>query len=74
MAFYNVTVKTIRAGSITSIGIYRPSMTSIMVTSCGFCANIGTITLKAEGGIIYSNLTRNGTQFVIDDMCISFGQ
>jgi len=74
MAFCNVTMKTIRDGSIKSIGICRPSMTFIMVTSCGFCANIGTITLETEGGIIYSNLTRNGTQFVIDGMCISFGQ
>ncbi|CAF1083574.1 unnamed protein product [Adineta steineri] len=69
----NVTMKTIRSGSVTSIITFRALTTTEIADSCGFCTSIDTITFEIVGGITGSDLTQNGTQFIIDNLCISFG-
>ena len=67
-----VTMKTIMDGSITSTGIYEVMTGYPTYIYCTFCTNIDTITLHSEGGIPRANATQNGTQFIIDNLCISF--
>ncbi len=69
----NVTIKTIRAGSTTSTNGYIIMTSFPFHVYCLFCTNIDTITLQATGGIPHTNYTQNGTQFIIDNLCISFG-
>ncbi|CAF1119292.1 unnamed protein product [Adineta steineri] len=69
----NVTMKTNRSGSVTSIVTLRALTTTKITDSYGFCTNIDTITFEIVSGITGSDLTQNGTQFIIDNLCISFG-
>ena len=70
--YLNVTMKTIRAGSGTSIGTYTVMTSSPIYVWCNFCTNIDTMTLETKDGIPHANYTQNGTELIIDDLCISF--
>jgi hypothetical protein len=69
----NITMKTIRANSTTSIGVYTVMTTMGVTVYCNFCTDIDTMTLSAEGGTPNPDYIQNGTQFIIDNLCISFG-
>jgi len=69
----SVKMKTIRAGSTTSTGVYTAMTSYPTYIYCNFCTNIDTITLEASGGIPHNGFSQNGTQFIIDNLCISFG-
>ncbi|CAF1287301.1 unnamed protein product [Adineta steineri] len=68
----NIVVDTFSNGWITSGGQVSLSTTYQTKFSCGFCTNTDTITFYTDGSI-GSNLTQNGTQFIIGKLCISFG-
>jgi hypothetical protein len=68
----NVTMRTIRAGFITSTNVYVTSPVHTIFVNCTFCTNIDTITLQAESGTPLASLAQNGTQFIINSLCISF--
>jgi hypothetical protein len=70
----SLTMKTIRAGSTTSVGVYTLQVSTKYTIACSFCTNIDTITIASSGGTPHANYTQNGTQFIIDSLCISFGQ
>ncbi len=71
--FLIVTMTTIRANFITSTSVYTAMTSYATYIYCNFCTNIDTIILQAEGGIPHANFTQNGIQFIIDNLCISFG-
>jgi hypothetical protein len=69
----SITMSTYRAGSLTSSGTYTTATTFQYVIQRSFCTNIDTMTFQAQGGTPNINLPENGTQLVIDNLCISFG-
>ena len=69
----NITVNIMRAGSISTLGTYSTMTTSRLLVYCLNCTNIGTIILQASNGASHSSTTQNSTQYIIDDLCISFG-
>jgi len=68
----NVKMKTIRDGSITTSGVYTAMTSYATYIYCNFCTDIDTITLQVGEGIPHANFTQNGTEFIIDNLCISF--
>lgn len=71
--YLSVTMKTLRAGSMTSAGTYTAMTSYPTYISCNFCTNIDTMTLQTSGGIPHIGFAQNGTQLIIDNLCISFG-
>ena len=62
-----------RSGSYrmgTSITVFVGNSTTLQCTSC---TNIDTIVMSSSGGIPYAGLSQNGTEMVLDNLCISFG-
>jgi hypothetical protein len=51
---------------------YSFRSTSIYLITCPLCINIDTISLFATGGSTRADLPQNGTQFIIDNLCVSF--
>ena len=67
-----VIMRTLRNGIETSLGIFilNPNMR----IACSFCTDTDTITFVPQGGVPRFNTTQNGTQFMVDNLCISFGR
>lgn len=71
--YLNVTIKTIRNGFITSVSVFSAMTEYPTTVFCFLCTNIDALVLQSDGGIPSTNYVPNGTQFIIDDLCISFG-
>lgn len=69
-----VIVKTIRNGTVTSIGNFSLMTTSSVNIWCDFCTNVDTMTFEPRGGIINPIYPQNGSEFIVDNLCISFGR
>lgn len=70
-----VIVKTIRNGIITTIGNFTLGTTYVSRIHCSFCDNVDTMTFESWGGIILnSTYPQNGSEFIVDNLCISFGR
>ncbi|CAF1344510.1 unnamed protein product [Adineta ricciae] len=69
----NISIALFRLGSFrlgTSRTVFAANST---LFQCTVCTNIDTIVLSAGSGTPYSGLSQNGTEMVIDNLCISFG-
>ncbi|CAF1238133.1 unnamed protein product [Adineta steineri] len=67
-----ITMITLKAGQITSTKTITAMTTNTTYVHCSLSTSIDTILLLANGGIPMANFTQNGTQFVIDNLCITF--
>ena len=69
-----IIVKTIRNGTVTSVGNFTLMTTYSMRIWCDFCTDVDTMTFEPYDGIINPTYPQNGTDFIVDDLCISFGR
>lgn len=69
-----VIVKTIRNGIITTIGNFSLMPTYFTPIFCNFCTDVDTMTFESGGGIINTIYPQNGSEFIVDNLCISFGR
>ncbi len=68
----NFTIKLSKNGQLTggnSFVIFTNLKTDI---PCDGCEAIDTIFIEGQGGIINASRAQNGTQFIIENLCISF--
>ena len=70
-----VNMKTIRNGTVPSVRLFNLTTTKPKRIICGdICRNIDTMTFESYGGFPNSTLPQNGSEFIVDNLCISFGR
>ena len=70
----SVTLTTFRGSSVSSVArlLLRPATNHYLY--CTFCTRTDRITIESSAGMSVGNFSQNGTQLMIDSLCISFGR
>ena len=67
------TISAYRLGTLMIQGTFSLLTFNQTIITCGSCTNLDTLTFISTGGLPQTGLAQNGTQFVLDNLCISFG-
>ena len=67
------TISAYRLGTLMIQGTFLLLPVNQTIITCGSCTNLDTLTFTSAGGLPQTGLAQNGTQFVFDNICISFG-
>ena len=62
-----------RGGTSSLVGSIRLQVMNRTTITCTGCTNWDAFYFSSSGGIPRAGLAQNGTEFVFDDLCISFG-
>ena len=67
------TIYGFRSGILRVRGSFSLSAINRTTISCSSCSNLDTLYFESGGGTPRTGLAQNGTEFALDNLCISFG-